>query len=102
MINLEYFKHQIKDELEGGCDYAKLALEIRGQNANWSKTFHEMGTIELGHATNLYKMGEEYYKSITSPYSTTPTVMSDTWKCIADEYVTGYTKAKTMLDMYSK
>ena len=53
MMDSEYFKEQILDELEGAKDYIKKSIEIKAMNEQWSEKYAEMSVQETGHAKNL-------------------------------------------------
>ena len=64
-MDLDYFKEQICEELDGAIGYIKHAIEIKSMNSSWGKMLAEMSEAEMGHAKNLYKMFMEYYKKLT-------------------------------------
>lgn len=99
---LEYFRDKIKDELCGGKEYIKMAIEFKSSHPAWGKMFVDMSAAELSHATNLYKMADEYYKEVTGAYKEIPKYMREMW----DEIVTMYTdksaEVKYMHDLYNR
>lgn len=101
-MNLEYFENHIKEELEGAEDYIKQAIEIRAMTQTWAKSLVEMSAAELQHATNLYKMFEEFYVTFTKPYSEIPEYISDTKERITNCFAKKYAKVKAMHEAYSK
>ena len=98
-MDLEYFKCQIEDELEGGKAYAKLAVENQFTHPEWSEMFAEMAKAEMQHAANLSKMMDEYYKEITSGYkdSPCPIYLVDIHKEATDMYMECSAKIKYIL-----
>lgn len=102
-MNIEYFKDQIKDELDGARCYIKNAIEIKAMNQSWAKTFMEMSAAELTHATNLYKMFEEYYGIISKSYEKgVPDYIEKTRNEIVDMYTECGAKIKYMHEMFSR
>lgn len=99
MLDLEYFKCQIEDELEGAMQYAQYALETKSKHSDWSKMFVEMGNAEIQHADDLWKMFEEYYNSITEAYREVPQNFKDTYDCVISYYTENRAKAKYMLSL---
>lgn len=55
-MNPKYFKEQIEEEMYGAKCYIKKAMHVRASHPAWASTFESMSKMELGHATNLYKM----------------------------------------------
>ena len=100
-MDLEYFRDKICDELCGAKDYAKRAIEIKAMNSSWGKMLLEMSAAELSHATNLYRMFEEYYQIIQKHYTVVPEYVDDIRDEIVETYTEEYTKVKTIHDMYS-
>lgn len=88
-MDLEYFKEKIPEELAGALDYAKKSLEIRPMSPQWSKTLMDMSKMEVGHATNLYKMFEEYYRIIQSNYGAdkVPKMFKEIYSEVTDKYL---------------
>lgn len=101
-MNPEYFRDQIKEELEGASAYAKHALEMKAMNANWGRMLLEMSAAELNHATNLHKMYDEYCQVVGQSYMQLPKYMNDIRSEIADVYAEEYAKVKMMHDAYNK
>lgn len=65
-MDLEYFRTQIEDELNGAADYKSKAEEC----PEFAETFNDMSQQELGHAKNLMNMlkkqieeSEQIYKN---------------------------------------
>lgn len=102
MLSLTYFKPQIKDELDGGAEYIKLAIELKSTKPQWSKTFYEMSTAELGHAVNLFHIAEEYFKYESSQHQESSEYIDSLWEEVVNTYTRGYAKVKAMQDSYTK
>lgn len=51
-MDLDYFRTQIEDELNGAADYKSKAEEC----PEFAETFKDMAKQELGHAKNLIEM----------------------------------------------
>lgn len=67
-MDLDYFRTQIEDELNGAADYKSKAEEC----PEFHDTFMSMAEQELGHAKNLMNMlkkqieeSEQIYKNYT-------------------------------------
>lgn len=74
-MDLNYFKTQIEDEIEGCKDYLYKAIEIKPMNESWAKIFVEMSDAEKEHAINLYSMMGSYYNKLQNGYKSTPKYM---------------------------
>jgi hypothetical protein len=101
-MNVQYFKYQIYDELNGAKDYIEKAIEIRAMNPTWAKTLADMSATELSHATHLYEMFEQYYKKLSEEYKEMPDYIQETKDCIVAMYVEKTAKVKYMHEMFSK
>lgn len=101
-MDLEYFKEHIKEELEGAKDYIKRAIEIRAMDSTWAKILVEMSSNELQHASNLYKMFEEYYAIMQKEYREIPSYVQEMRSCLADMFAEKTAEVKIMHEMYNK
>lgn len=102
MLDLEYFKCQIEDELHGAKCYIKIAMETKSSNPMWSKAFVDMSATELGHATNLYKMCEEYYQKLGTSYTIIPVYIKECYDEITQIYGEKFAKVKYLHELYNK
>ena len=98
----EYFRCHIKDELDGAKAYAKAALELKATNPSWSKMFLDMCAQELIHAKNFYEMFNEYYDKAIKPYNEVPKYFRDMKTEIIDMYTECYSKVKSMHELANK
>lgn len=101
-MDAKYFEEHICDELEGAKTYIKNAIEIKAMSPSWAKTFVDMSAAELNHATNLFKMFEEYYKKISETYKEVPSYLEEMHTRVVDSYTEKYSQIKHMHDMYLK
>ena len=99
---LEYFRDKLKDELCGAKDYVKMALESKTTHPAWAKMYLDMSAAELNHATNLYKMSDEYYREVISSYKEVPEYIKNVWDEIVSMYAEKSAKVKYMHEMYNK
>ena len=93
---------QIKDELEGAKDYAKMATHYKEMgDTQTGKMYYDMANDELKHAMNIHgivvKLIEEKRKTVTPPQ-----YMLDIWKEEHDEYLEETAKTKYMLAEFAK
>ena len=101
-MDAEYFKEHICEELEGAKTYIKNAIEIKAMSPSWAKMFVEMSAAELSHATNLFKMFQEYYKKISETYKEIPKYLEELNDSITEDYTEKFAQVKWMHDMYNK
>lgn len=99
---LEYFCNQIKDELRGAKRYIQMAMESKGSHPAWSKMFVEMSSMELGHASNLYKMFSEEAELVKKTYKEIPKYLDDIITDTNEHYSECYAKIKYMHEAYNK
>lgn len=102
IMDCEFFKSHIEEELEGAKEYAKIALELKTVNPSWAKTFLDMCAQELIHAKNFYDMFNEHYDKIVKPYSEIPKYYRDMKTEIVDLYSECYSKVKAMSELAGK
>ena len=99
-MDLEYMMCQINDELDGAADYAKKAMEIKPMAPTWTPILLEMAKAEMTHASNLYKMAQEYYGRISAYYGQTiPDHLSKMYSEITDTYTEKSLMVKTLMEM---
>lgn len=67
-MDTQYLSEAICEELEGGINYMKLAIEERVSRPVWSKTFNEMAQTEYAHAQKLFNMLHEHIESLSTVY----------------------------------
>ena len=101
-MDAEYFKNNISDELDGATCYVKRAIEIKAMSPDWAKMFLDMSAAELGHATKLWKMFEQYHKILEEKYKTVPECIEKLYDEAAEEYAERSAKVKYMHEMYNK
>lgn len=101
-MNVWYFDKQIPDELNGAKDYIKRAIEIRPMHSAWAKELAEMSSNELEHATNLYKMYQEYYGKMAESYATVPEYIEESYTKITEEFTKCSAEIKYLHDMYKQ
>ena len=102
IMDCDYFKCHIEDELEGAKGYAKAALELKALNPSWAKLFLEMCAQELVHAKNFYDMFNEYYDKATKSYTDVPKYFRDKKTEIVDMYTEFYSRVKCIQEMAAK
>lgn len=93
---------QIKDELKGAKEYAKMAVRAKelGETAT-GKMYYDMANDELRHAMNIHGMAVKLIEEKRKT-NTPPQYMLDMWKEEHDEYMEDTAKTKYMLSEYAK
>lgn len=99
-MDIEYFKNQIAEELEGADQYIRFAIEIKPMNVQWSKMFYDMSLAELEHASNLFKMFEEYILTLSKAYQDMPEYLEETRRKVIKNYTETTAKIKYIQAMY--
>lgn len=102
MVNTEYFKNKIMDELEGAKCYIMNALELKSSHLSWAKTLFDMASIEMAHAANLYRMYEEYYTELQTAYDTMPDYLEECHTEMVTRYAKCVSKLRYMQELYSR
>ena len=101
-MKLQYFKEHLDDELEGAKDYIMRAMELKPMNLSWAKHFVEMSSAELNHATTIYELFNDYYKTLSGSYTKMPEYIENIKKEMTETYTDCYPKIKIMHEMFSK
>lgn len=101
-MNQVYLKEHLCDELDGAKEYIQRAIEIKAMDQTWGKMLYEMSVQELSHASNFYKMIQEYYNKVTSVYREPPEYMEECMDEATEMYTTKYADVKRMQDLYSR
>ena len=101
-MNVWYFDKQIPDELHGAKDYIKRAIEIRPMHSAWAKELVDMSANELEHATNLYKMYQEYYAKMAEAYPQMPDYIEESYKKISEEFTKCSAEIKYLHEMFKQ
>lgn len=76
-MDVNYFKSQIHEELEGARAYIDKAIEAKINHPAWSKQFVIMADMEAEHASTLMKMMESCLRT-TSKVNTKVTTIGAT------------------------
>lgn len=87
-MTLEYFKKQIKDELEWAKDYIDKAIEAKVSHPEWSCTFCSMSEMEISHAEHLLSMLKMFIRDMNKTVTNTPSTLApeETFKECMKEY----------------
>lgn len=101
-MNQIYLKEHLCDELKDAKEYIQRAIEIKAMDTSWAKMLYEMSVDELKHANYVFKMAEDYFKKVSSAYSTPPEYMEDCMDEIVEMYTEEYASVKKMQELYSK
>lgn len=100
-MDLEYFKKQIYEEIDGAKDYIKRAIEIKAMNPQWGSMFLDMSKAELSHASNLYRMvGEYYQKAFEDSYPMIPLEYEKLFNDLSEKYTNGTVEVEMLQDLY--
>ena len=70
MMDVNYFKEHIREELDGARDYIEKAIESKISHPTWVGQFVKMADMEADHAGALMKMLETCIRS--KPTNVTP------------------------------
>lgn len=102
MMDVCYYNEQIREELDGACDYIKRAISCKKKNPDHAALLAQMSLQELGHADNLVKMFEDDYQTASDdtedgdlPY------LKAFHKALLDMYTEGAAKIKYMHEKFN-
>lgn len=92
----KYIDH-IKDEVDRAEEYAEKYIELKVNNPQWAKLYHDMSNQELLHAQNFKEMGESIYAEMKNTYM--PEETEEKWEHCMRKYADRVAKIKVMLSM---
>lgn len=95
-MDILYYNNQIKDELDGACDYIQRAIDCKETNSDRASTFAKMSEMELDHASELLNMFKEDY----SKEATSDSIYYQIKQLLLDMYAESYAKVKHMQELY--
>ena len=95
-MNILYYNNQIRDELDGACDYIQRAITCKDTNSDRASTFAKMSEMELDHASKLLDMFKEDY----SKEATSDSIYSQIKQLLLNMYAESYAKVKYMQELY--
>ena len=101
-MHAEYLRDRICEELDGACDYIKMAIELKSMDDITSKSFMEMSAAELQHATELYRMFGAYYNKVTSAFKEPAEYLVKIKNFLGEEFPEKSAKILLMHEMYKK
>lgn len=105
-MTISSFRAEICEELDDACKYIKKALEIKTEYSDWAKRYVDRSAVELNHATESFKMFEEYYDSVAKNFSENEKAampwLRETKEEIVELYTEKYSKVKTMHELFNK
>lgn len=95
-MDILYYNNQIRDELDGACDYIQRAIDCKETNSDRASTFAKMSDMELDHASELLNMFKEDY----SKEATSDSIYPQIKQTLLNMYAEYYAKAKYMQELY--
>lgn len=95
-MDILYYNNQIRDELDGACDYIQRAIDCKDTNSDRAATFAKMSEMEMEHASKLLDMFKEDY----SKEETSDSIYSQIKQLLLNMYAESYAKVKHMQELY--
>ena len=92
---------QMRDEIDGAKEYAKLAVHYKPDNPTMAKTYYDMANDEMRHADMIHAEAVrqiEKQKAIAPP----PEIMLTLWEDEHKDYIEAYGAAKNMIAMFAR
>lgn len=98
---IKTISEQIKEELHGASEYAKLAVLHKSDMPTLAKIYYDMAMQEVQHADMLHT---EAVKAIEKQRAieTPPKIMLELWEEEHKEYVEKAAHVKYMLSMFAR
>ena len=97
-MDILYYNNQIRDELDGACDYIQRAITCKDTNSDRASTFAKMSEMELDHASKLLDMFKEDYSKEETRDSIYPQIK----QLLLNMYAESYAKVKHMQELYKE
>ena len=95
-MDILYYNNQIRDELDGACDYIQRAIDCKDTNSDRASTFAKMSEMESDHASKLLDMFKEDY----SKEEISDSIYSQIKQLLLNMYAESYAKVKHMQELY--
>ena len=95
-MDILYYNNQIRDELDGACDYIQRAIDCKDTNSDRASTFAKMSEMELEHASELLDMFKEDY----SKEATSDSIYPQIKQLLLNMYAESYAKVTHMQELY--
>lgn len=97
---IDHLAHQIKDEVDGVCGYAKDALEYKVMRPKLSQLYYQLANTEYNHVEQLHNAVMEIVKEIDASGVEYPAEMRQKWDEKHKKIIAKMAEAKTYLGMY--
>lgn len=97
-MDILYYNNQIRDELDGACDYIQRAITCKDTNSDRASTFAKMSEMELDHASKLLDMFKEDYNKEDTSDSIYPQIK----QLLLNMYAEYYAKVTHMQELYKE
>lgn len=97
-MDILYYNNQIRDELDGACDYIQRAIDCKDTNSDRASTFAKMSEMELDHASKLLDMFKEDYNKEDTSDSIYPQIK----QLLLNMYAESYAKVIHMQELYKE
>ena len=97
-MDILYYNNQIRDELDGACDYIQRAIDCKDANSDRASTFAKMSEMELDHASKLLDMFKEDYNKEETSDSIYPQIK----QLLLNMYAESYAKVAHMQELYKE
>lgn len=97
-MDILYYNNQIRDELDGACDYIQRAITCKDTNSDRASTFAKMSEMELDHASKLLDMFKEDY----SKEDTSDSIYPQIKQLLLNMYAEYYAKVTHMQELYKE
>lgn len=92
-----YYNNQIKEELDGACDYIQRAIITKAEHPQWSALYMRMSDAELEHAKDLIDIFEDDYKES----ATDDPIYEDIRAALLSMYTENVAKIRLMHQSYA-
>lgn len=97
-MDILYYNNQIRDELDGACDYIQRAITCKDTNSDRASAFAKMSEMELDHASKLLDMFKEDY----SKENTSDPIYPQIKQLLLNMYAEYYAKVTHMQELYKE
>ena len=100
MKEIKELTEMIEEELEGACDYAKRAVELKDSAPNLAKTFYDISLDEVRHINLLHEEVKRLIETHRREHGDPPAPMMAVYEYLHSRHIEKANEIKTYQSQY--
>lgn len=100
MKEIKELIEMVEEELEGACDYAKRAVELKDSSPNLAKTFYDISLDEVRHINLLHEEVKRLIEAHHREHGDPPAPMMAVYEYLHSRHVEKANEIKTYQAQY--